>query len=46
MAAAEIGIVQQEDVAGVDVVGEKVDHRLHRPGQGAHMHRYMLGLRH
>ena len=44
MAAPMIGIIQQEDVALVDIVAKKFDHGLHGPGQCAHMDGNMLGL--
>ncbi len=44
MVAAVIGVVEQEDVAGIYVAGEEVAHRARRPGQGADMDRHMLGL--
>ena len=42
--AAVIGVVEQEDVALVDVVAKELGHRLRRKGQGADMDRHMLGL--
>ena len=44
MAAAMIGIVEQDDVAGRDVREALLD-RARRPGQRADMHRNVLGLR-
>ena len=44
MIAAVIGVVEQKDVARMDVAGEELGHRLCRVGQGADMDRHMLGL--
>ena len=44
MAAAIIGIVEQEDVARLDVL-EALLHRDRRPWQRADMHRKVIGLR-
>ena len=44
MAAAMIGIVEQDHVAGRDVLEALLD-RARRPGQRADMHRDMVGLR-
>ena len=46
MAAAKIRIVQQKDIARMDVVTKKIGHRLHSPGQGANVHGNMLRLGH
>jgi hypothetical protein len=45
VAAAVIGVVEQEGVAGRHVRAEARDHRLRRPGHGADMHRNVVGLR-
>ena len=44
MAAAVIGIIEQDDVAGRDIL-ETLFHRQGRPGQRADMHRDVIGLR-
>ena len=44
MAAAMIGIVEQDDVAGLDVLEPLLD-RERRPGQRADMNRQVIGLR-
>src|SRR5229473_413534 len=44
MAAAMIGIIEQNNVAGPDVLEPRLD-RERRPGQRADMHRDMIGLR-
>ncbi len=44
MVAAVIGVVEQKDVARVNIVGKKLGHRLGRVGQCADMDRHMLGL--
>ena len=44
MAAAMIGIVEQDDVAGLDVLEPLLDHQ-RRPWQRADMNRQMIGLR-
>ncbi len=44
MAAAVIGIVEQDDVAGLDVLEPLLD-RDRRPRQRADMNRQMIGLR-
>jgi hypothetical protein len=41
---AVIGIVEEEEIAGRDAVLEELGHRGHRPGQGAHVDRHVLGL--
>ena len=45
MVAAVIGIVQQKNVARLDVAGEEFADRPRRVGQGADMDRHVLGLR-
>ena len=42
--AAVIRVVEQEDVARVDVAAEELGHRAGGEGQGADMDRHMLGL--
>ncbi len=42
--AAVIGVVEQKDVALVDVLAKELGHRLRRIGQGADMDRHVLGL--
>src|SRR5437762_3667378 len=41
-----VRVVQQEDVARMDAAGEGVAHRGHRPRDGAHVDRHVLGLGH
>ncbi len=45
MIAAVIRVVEQKDVAGIDVAAEELGHRLRREGQRADMDRHVLGLR-
>ncbi len=42
--AAVIGIVEDDDVAGMEVTGELRQHHRHRVGHGAEMQRHRLGL--
>ncbi len=42
---AVVRVVQEEQVAGGDPSLEEVGHRRHRPGQGPHVDRHVLGLR-
>ena len=45
VAAAVVGIVQHEQVAGMHLSGKRGEHRLQRRGQGADVDRNVLGLR-
>ena len=44
MIAAVIGVVEQEHIAGMDVVAKELGHRFRRKGQRADMDRHVLGL--
>ena len=46
MVAAEVGIVQEIEVAWPDPAGEEFGHRPDRPRQRAHVDRNVLGLSH